>query len=58
MEQTGPVHVASDDIAEYLAATKISPKEAIQHLVKSLVKFVESEEYVRFASALSDDNSA
>ena len=57
-EQTGPVHVLTEDIADFLAATRASPKVAIQQLVDSLVQFVESEAYLRLARQFADDNSA
>jgi len=57
-EESEPMHVLSEDIADFLAATRISPLEAIKHLVDSLVHFVESEEYVRLAREFADDNSA
>jgi hypothetical protein len=56
--ETGPVHVLSEDIAEFMAATRASPKAAIQHLVDSLVEFVESEKYVQLAARLGSDDSA
>jgi hypothetical protein len=57
-EQNNPVHVVGDDIVEYLEATQTSPKAAIQHLVNSLVQFVESEEYVQLAGSFRDNNFA
>lgn len=55
---SGPMHVLSEDIADFLAAAKVSTSEAIKHLVTSLIQFVESEEYVRLARDLEDHNSA
>jgi hypothetical protein len=54
--QDNPVHIVGDDIVDYIAATKISPKMAIRYLVDSLLQFVKSEEYVWFADSFRDDN--
>jgi hypothetical protein len=57
-EEPGATVVVGEDIADYMSAVRASPKAAIQHLVDSLVKFVESEEYVRLADKAADDDSA
>lgn len=54
-EETGPVYVVSEDIADFLAATRSSPKDAIKYLVDSLVQFVESEEYLRLSAQFEND---
>jgi hypothetical protein len=57
-QETGPTIVIGDDIVDYLNATRDSPKAAIRLLVDALVEFVESEEYVKFASQSAEDDSA
>lgn len=54
-EETGPTVVIGEDIADFLSATETSPEAAIRHLVDSLVKFVESEEYIKLAERFTDD---
>jgi hypothetical protein len=57
-QETGPTVVIGDDIADYLSATRTSPEAAIRLLVDSLVEFVESEEYVKFAVSSTEDDEA
>ena len=57
-EETGPSVVVGDDIADYMSAIRTSPEAAIQHLVDSLVEFVESEDDVRLADKSAEDDSA
>jgi hypothetical protein len=57
-QETGPVVVLGEDIADFMAAARASPRAAIQHLVDSLVQFVESEEYPKLAHQFANGDAA
>src|SRR5512137_1191201 len=56
--ETGPVVVLGEDIADFLAAARASPRAAIQHLVDSVVEFVESGEYLKLDRQSASGDSA
>ena len=52
-ESKQPGMIVGDDIAAYFSKIKEGPEAAIRHLVKELVNYVESDEYVIYAKSHS-----
>jgi len=49
-----PGMTVGDDIADYLTKIAEGPEAALLHLVRELIRYVESEEYVRYAARHSE----
>lgn len=48
-----PGVIVGDDIKEYMSKISESPKEALTHLVRQLIEYIESADYVEFSRVLN-----